>query len=201
MAQQPLVGQGLLVIEVSPSHSDAILGRTPLDEWFNVSGRIRTRNPSKRVAAADPRLRPPGHWDRHTGSDRVGLLSLYVCISWLVYAFVAETWPRNFTVSWTVFAPSLTYILVDGHQCRFSYTETLFCILQQNHVWPIQHGMSRHRFMQSLSVFLCQTGSGGCRILQNGGQLYQSTWHHLPENITQKYNVLFGCFPCVRNFM
>jgi hypothetical protein len=28
-------------------------------------GDIRTRNPSKR-AAADPRLRPRGHWDRHS---------------------------------------------------------------------------------------------------------------------------------------
>ena len=28
-------------------------------------GGIRTRNPSKRVAA-DPRLRPRGHWDRRT---------------------------------------------------------------------------------------------------------------------------------------
>jgi hypothetical protein len=58
------------------------VGRTPLDEWsarrrdlyltntqhsqqtnIHVPGGIRTRNPSKR-AAADPRLRPLGHWDR-----------------------------------------------------------------------------------------------------------------------------------------
>jgi hypothetical protein len=30
---------------------------------IHASGGIRTRNPSKR-AAADPRLRPRGHWDR-----------------------------------------------------------------------------------------------------------------------------------------
>jgi hypothetical protein len=57
------------------------LGRTPLDEWsarrrdlyltthnthkrHPCPGGIRTRNPNKGVAA-DPRLRPRGHWDRH----------------------------------------------------------------------------------------------------------------------------------------
>jgi hypothetical protein len=59
------------------------VGRTPLDEWsvrrrdlyltntqhsqqtnINAYGGIRTRNPSRR-AAADPRLRPLGHSDRH----------------------------------------------------------------------------------------------------------------------------------------
>jgi hypothetical protein len=57
------------------------LGRTPLDEWsarrtdlyltkhnthkrdIHVTGGIRTHDPSKR-AAADPRLRPRGHWER-----------------------------------------------------------------------------------------------------------------------------------------
>ena len=63
------------------SHSDTPLCRTPLDEGsarrrdlcptthnttdrYPCPGGIRTRNPSKR-AAADPRLRPRGHWDRH----------------------------------------------------------------------------------------------------------------------------------------
>jgi hypothetical protein len=59
------------------------LGRTPLDEWLarrrdlyltthNTHNRqtsmslggIRTRNPKNREAA-DPRLRPHGHWDQH----------------------------------------------------------------------------------------------------------------------------------------
>jgi hypothetical protein len=31
---------------------------------IHAPGRIRTRNPRRR-AAADPRLRPLGHWDRH----------------------------------------------------------------------------------------------------------------------------------------
>jgi len=33
MAQQPLVGQNLLIIEASRSHSGTTLGRTPLDKW------------------------------------------------------------------------------------------------------------------------------------------------------------------------
>ena len=83
MVQQPLVGQGLLSIEASRSHPvrHTTLGRTPLDEWparrrdlylptqhsqetdIQAAGGIRTHNPSK-PAAADPRLRPRGHWDR-----------------------------------------------------------------------------------------------------------------------------------------
>jgi hypothetical protein len=67
MAQQTLVGQGLLIIEASRSHSvkHATLSRISLDEWSarrrdfylttrnTHSGGIRTRNPSNQ-AAADP---------------------------------------------------------------------------------------------------------------------------------------------------
>jgi hypothetical protein len=64
------------------------VGRTPLDEWsarrrelyltntqhpqqtnMHVPGGIRTRNPSRR-AAANPRLRPLCHWDRHLMQTR-----------------------------------------------------------------------------------------------------------------------------------
>jgi hypothetical protein len=34
VAQQPLVGQRLLIIEASRSHSDTPLGKTPVDEWY-----------------------------------------------------------------------------------------------------------------------------------------------------------------------
>jgi len=71
-------------------------GRTSLDEWSaphrplpdntqhsnetdtHAPGGIRTRNPSKR-AAADPRLRPCGHWDRqqHLTLNNISI-SLYV---------------------------------------------------------------------------------------------------------------------------
>jgi hypothetical protein len=78
----PPVGQGLLIIEASRSHSDTpysvglIWTSDQLDAenstWqhttltrgnVHVSGGIRSRNPSKQ-AAANPRLRRPGHWDR-----------------------------------------------------------------------------------------------------------------------------------------
>jgi hypothetical protein len=62
------------------------LGRTPLDKGparrrdlyltthntetdIHAPGGIRTHDPSKR-AAADPRLRPRGHWDRQLASLR-----------------------------------------------------------------------------------------------------------------------------------
>jgi len=77
MAQQPLEGQGLLIIECSRSHSSrhTTLGRNPLDKSSARSkdlhlathnthktrhqcpGGIRTVNRSKRTAA-DPHLRP-----------------------------------------------------------------------------------------------------------------------------------------------
>jgi hypothetical protein len=55
-------------------HSGRVISPTqkPLPDYTHFSqktdihapGEIRTRNPSKR-AAADPRLRHRGHWDRH----------------------------------------------------------------------------------------------------------------------------------------
>jgi hypothetical protein len=84
MARQPLGGLGRLIFRgFTITHfRHATLGRTPLDEGparrrdlylttHNTQkrqtsmppGGIRTQNPSKR-AAADPRLRPHGHWDR-----------------------------------------------------------------------------------------------------------------------------------------
>jgi hypothetical protein len=79
MAQQPLVGQGLLTVEASRSHSDTshsvgLLWKSdkPVTETstgqhitttdIHTPERIRIRNPSKRVAA-DPRLRLRGHRD------------------------------------------------------------------------------------------------------------------------------------------
>ena len=56
MAQQPPVGQGLLIIEYSWSQSDTTLGRAPLDEW---SARRRdlyltTYNTHKRQTSMPP---------------------------------------------------------------------------------------------------------------------------------------------------
>jgi hypothetical protein len=83
MAQQTPVGQGLLVIEASRSHSDTphsvgLLWTSdrPDAVIFYLTHNTQKRqialpptgfepgirNPSKR-SAADPRLRPRGHWD------------------------------------------------------------------------------------------------------------------------------------------
>ena len=82
MAQQPPVGQSLLIIAASPSHSDTpnsirILWTNDQSDAENCdkkrhsqqtdihdAGGIQTRNPSK-TAEADSRLRLLGHWDRH----------------------------------------------------------------------------------------------------------------------------------------
>ena len=82
MKQQPLVGQGLLIIEASRSHSDTLQSydssgrgispiQRPLLTTHNTDktqtstppGGIRTQNPSK-LAAEDPRFRPRRHRDR-----------------------------------------------------------------------------------------------------------------------------------------
>ena len=84
-----LVGQGFLIMEVSRSHSDTLYsvgllwGSVQPDAetstWQHTTltrhrhppsphpGRIQTRNSNKR-AAADPRLRSSGHWDRPPNS-------------------------------------------------------------------------------------------------------------------------------------
>jgi hypothetical protein len=82
MKQHPTMGQGLLIVEASRSHSDTphtvgLLWKierphAQASTWqhnsthkrhasTNLSG-IRTRNPCK-WAAADWSLRPRGHWD------------------------------------------------------------------------------------------------------------------------------------------
>jgi len=85
VARQPLVSQGLLIVEASRSHSDIphirshSSGRVirptqrPLPDNTQHSqetdihfpGKNETRNPTKRTDE-DLRLRPCGHWDRLT---------------------------------------------------------------------------------------------------------------------------------------
>ena len=81
MTQQPLVSKGLLITDASRSHSDiphsvghlwprdlpmAEISTSQQSQQTNVhvSGGIRTRNPSNRLAA-DQRHRTHGHWERH----------------------------------------------------------------------------------------------------------------------------------------
>ena len=82
MTQLPLMGQGLLIIEASRSDTPQSVCLLFTMDWPDAKtthnthnsktsmnpegfepGGIRTRNPNKQ-AAADPRLRPRGHWDR-----------------------------------------------------------------------------------------------------------------------------------------
>ena len=84
MAQQPLVGQGFLIIGALRSHSvdssarsNSPTQRPPPDNTkhskqtdIHAPGGIRTRNPSKR-AVANRRLRTRGPWDRLPGNVNV----------------------------------------------------------------------------------------------------------------------------------
>jgi len=76
MAQLSLGVQGLLVIEayvhaqknssgreINPTQRPLPVQHTTLTTDIHAVGGIRTHNLSTR-AAADPRLRPRGHWDR-----------------------------------------------------------------------------------------------------------------------------------------
>ena len=98
--------RGLLLHLITLIHTT--LGRTPLDEGWarrrdlyltthNVpaSGGIRTRNPSKR-GAADPRLRPRGHRNRHylyrlfLTVTRVS--ALWMCVRRISTNFYCQYW-------------------------------------------------------------------------------------------------------------
>jgi len=96
-------------------------------------GGIRIHNSSKR-ALADPRHRLRGHRDGQTDSDRLNILSLS-CISRSVYTFVTGTWAHTFTMSWTLHGGCRIF-RSDLHPCRFSYLETLLCVLQQTTFRP-----------------------------------------------------------------
>jgi len=107
MAQQPLVGQGLLIMEALWWHSDiphsVELLRTSNQPdadtytWqhpaltrkkYPVPSGIRIRNPSKR-AAADPRLKPHGHLNRppiitSNAGDTVNWMMVLVVYKWFL---------------------------------------------------------------------------------------------------------------------
>jgi hypothetical protein len=97
VAEQPPVGQGHFIIEDSWSHSDTphsvgllwtsdqpdaetpTWQHTPLTTDIYIPGAIRTHNPNKR-AAADPRLRPRGHWDRQLTFYKPLCCNVYFCL-------------------------------------------------------------------------------------------------------------------------
>ena len=99
MAQQPLVDQGLLIIEVLRSHSETpqliVLlwtrdqpdadtstwkHTTPTRDRHPCPGLIRTNNP------ADPRLRSRGHWDQEE--------NICGCLNYLCYPFFCGASPE-----------------------------------------------------------------------------------------------------------
>jgi hypothetical protein len=119
MAQQPLVGKGLLIIEASRSHSDSsgqVISPTqrplpdntqhPQETNIHASGGIRTHNPGKRTAA-DLRLRPRAHWDRQgnklvqTFLDRAGMLHKTTERPHLLFIFNGKPSRGSWTVSAT----------------------------------------------------------------------------------------------------
>jgi len=82
-AREPLVGQGCSSVQASRAHSDTLgllwmsdKPKAGTSTWQHTAftrdrhpfpGGIRTRNPSNWVAA-NPLLRPRGHWDRLCGT-------------------------------------------------------------------------------------------------------------------------------------
>jgi len=121
VALRPNAGHGPFIHEVSRSHTRHItVGRTPLDAWsvrrrdlylttHNTHNRqtsmppgwIRTHNLSRR-AAADPRLRPRGHWDR-----LLVIVPKYSVVRWVsvcIYELnypIRFVWNSSFVVSTT----------------------------------------------------------------------------------------------------
>jgi hypothetical protein len=98
MAQQPIVGQDLLIIEASRSHvldtphsvgllwtsDQPVADNTQHSHETDIHAAcgIQTHNPSKRTAA-DPRLRPRGHWDGQCVLyDIENVISSYCLFRW-----------------------------------------------------------------------------------------------------------------------
>ena len=128
LAPQPLVGQGLR-IEASRSHSDTprsvgLLSPTqePLSDSTQHSqetdiyapGVIRTRNPSKRTAA-DPRLRPHGHWDRHMMLLHSSLLRWISCCPHHIKEWSA--WSKGFCCSHLQLSRYHSEVICERSQC------------------------------------------------------------------------------------
>ena len=65
------------------------------ETYIHAAGGIRTHNPSKR-AAADPRHRPRGHWDRHTGLYTAKYINIIINI----FTFIIRLSPTNTLARW-----------------------------------------------------------------------------------------------------
>jgi len=116
VAEEPLVGQGLLITEASRSHSDTPqpvgllwTGNQPVAEIYEITQHskerdtdapreIRTHYLSRREAT-DPRLRPRGHWNgqhsRRTGKV-VPLLIAFDRSNGILYRYVDSNGSNHF---------------------------------------------------------------------------------------------------------
>jgi hypothetical protein len=134
------------------------LGRTPLDEWWarrrdlylttrnthkiHAPGGIRTHKPSKRTAA-DPRLRPRGHWDRHLwlyGKMKFHLS--YIILTVHFHSVFHKPTKCTFfdTILYSYLIPLHMFLLWSwsplrnsGHSCKL----TNFCIMQMPRRWNV----------------------------------------------------------------
>ena len=131
------------------------LARTPLGEWsallmsllpdntqhsqqtdIHATGRIRTRNPSKR-AAAEPHLRPLGHWNR--------LVKFCYSLKLAAYSFhnVVEGWGIKLKWEWLELGAlwqmrllSVTAKLYSSViNCNIPYCGLLYLLIQYVQEW------------------------------------------------------------------
>jgi len=139
-------------------------------------GGIRIHNTSQR-AVADSRLRLRGQRDGQTDCNRLNILSLSF-ISWSLYTFVTGTWAHTFTMSWTSHGGCRIF-RSDVYPCRFSYLETLLCILQQTRFGPSSvagHVTSSCSISQSSSLRLELEAIQRSRTWVNFSSVVGITW-------------------------
>jgi hypothetical protein len=117
MAQQPLVGQGLLIVEASGSPSDTTHGMIPLDDrsarrrdlYLTTLTRDshacprRESYPHHNKRPKTPRFRPRGHWDR-LSVHLFALLFILILLA-LLLALILFIFPF-----WAWLLPSLDFI-------------------------------------------------------------------------------------------
>ena len=183
MVQQPLVGNGLFIIKGSWSHSHA----PPLDEWSvrrrdlcltthsnheetDIHSRgIRTRNPSKR-AAADPRLRPRGHWDRK-------------------FTFLHTNNSKSRLFRWVGWGGGWLYWLMRVRLIKSRMTKSLLCVCvraRAQTLWPYCNRLNHTIFFISVDIVLFFGGGGdvelsrrNARGVPNPSQMRTSQFAHL----------------------
>jgi len=158
MAQHPLVGQGLLIIEPSRSHSDtpqsvgllwtsdqpdaetSSLQHTTLTDR-HAPGGIRTLN-SRKWATTDPRLRPRGHRDglkqQHNTEPCRNQETLHGAKCWEDGAvgkfWAGANWTQATARTWSVLKrwklPSYSHFTEPGDSLLCSPQPAMFCFLE-----------------------------------------------------------------------